>query len=515
MTGRTLWVDIDDLLYHLSHHNRPSGIQRVVYELSRALVTMAPDHVRFVRRGHGPCDFVTVDWTYIHALFDSVTGAAPTQAPPPAAPPPPRPGVPFAPPADNAALLPAILDTQLEVVKQLAVAPLNAVQHALRMIDVKRRANIEREALLAEVGEDAVVVEEGVRLADAARPGDAFFVPGSPWRHADYGRSVRWLRDELRMSFGLLMYDLVPIRCPEWCDRGIISTFSQWHRMILPLADRIFAISDATRRDVEAHAVEQRLLLNDAVQSIGMGSGFGQTPQQDAGRPKLSGKRWPSAQRSPHLPPEGSYVLFVSTIEARKNHALLFRVWRRLLEERPAEDVPTLVFAGRVGWLVADLMQQLENANWLDGKIRLISGPSDAELAELYQGCLFTAFPSIFEGWGLPVTESLSFGKPCVASSTTSIPEAGGPLGRYFDPEDIDDALRVIGEVLDDPAGLEQWRRQVVREFVPTPWETQARSVLKAYGVEFGATPHSTAKSQDMSSGKNSLRKTPMQKASP
>lgn len=102
----------------------------------------------------------------------------------------------------------------------------------------------------------------------------------------------------------------------------------------------------------------------------------------------------------------------------------------------PADAVPTLVFAGRVGWLVSDLMQQLENTQWLDGKIRFIQNPTDAELQRLYADCSFSVFPSFCEGWGLPVTESLAMGRPCVASNTTSIPEAGEsrPIFRSHQP---------------------------------------------------------------------------------
>ena len=68
----------------------------------------------------------------------------------------------------------------------------------------------------------------------------------------------------------------------------------------------------------------------------------------------------------------GSYVLIVSTIEARKNHLLAFRAWRRMVEEMPPEQVPTLVFAGRIGWLVQDLMQQIENCGHLGGKLVVV-----------------------------------------------------------------------------------------------------------------------------------------------
>jgi glycosyltransferase involved in cell wall biosynthesis len=134
-----------------------------------------------------------------------------------------------------------------------------------------------------------------------------------------------------------------------------------------------------------------------------------------------------------------------------------------------------------VGWLVADLMQQLENTAWLDGKIRLVQDPTDAELRALYSGCLFTLFPSLYEGWGLPVTESLAFGKPCIASNRTSLPEAGGRLARYFDPDDLHDAYRVIRAAIEDRHGLAAWEQRVVREFRPVSWEETAEAIMRRF----------------------------------
>ena len=182
------------------------------------------------------------------------------------------------------------------------------------------------------------------------------------------------------------------------------------------------------------------------------------------------------------MPPSRSYVLIVSTIEARKNHILLFRVWRRLLEEMPRDQIPTLVFAGRVGWLVNDLMQQLRNADYLDGKILLVEDPTDDELETLYAGCRFTLFPSLYEGWGLPVTESLSFGRPCIISRATSLPEAGGNLARYFDPENAGEAYDVIRNAIETPEQTEAWAEQVRREFKPVTWDESARGVLRTLG---------------------------------
>jgi glycosyltransferase involved in cell wall biosynthesis len=148
-----------------------------------------------------------------------------------------------------------------------------------------------------------------------------------------------------------------------------------------------------------------------------------------------------------------------------------------------AAEVPTLVFAGRVGWLVQDLMQQLENCRYLDGKVVIVPNPTDSDLVALYRGCRFTLFPSLYEGWGLPVTESLSFGKLCVASDRTSIPEAGGPFCLYIDPEDISGATETIRRACTDDALVAE-REAAIREgFRPVPWRRPAEVLAGHLGL--------------------------------
>jgi glycosyltransferase involved in cell wall biosynthesis len=263
-----------------------------------------------------------------------------------------------------------------------------------------------------------------------------------------------------------MIYDLVPLRHPEWCEHGLIRLFSAWFETVLPLADHVFAISRATAADVEAYARQHSLKLATPLLPIPLGTGF-----------TVVSKATVAASRQ--LPAPGTYALIVGTIEARKNHILAFRVWQRLLQELPAERVPALVFAGRIGWLVQDLMQQIANTDHLQGRLIVIQSPTDAELDTLYQGCLFTLCPSYFEGWGLPVTESLSYGKPCLIADRTSLPEAGGTLARCFDPDDLHDAYRAIRMVVEDRADLARWQKQVQRDFRPLPWSASVEALLR------------------------------------
>lgn len=461
MTDRaipTLWIDVDDILDYLTRHSRPSGIQRVAFEIAQALHQTAStaEGVRFVHRGNGPRNLVTVDWDRIATRFNLVSqsgqGIATTRAVT----------------VDQTSvttsgrlcagrkqILKAALETEVQAVLMLArLAGVIGTKAAASMRGLFHKGTAHS--------------REHELMGPIAQPGDIFLVLGSPWHYRDYAQTVRWVRDDLRMRFALLIHDIIPVRRPEWCDPGVADAFVRWHKQTLPLSDHIFTNSRATADDVVRWAKELAISLSSAVEPIPIGTGLQQ--------------HWDgsSLQQPTRTPARGTYALFVSTLEARKNHILLFRIWRRLLSELPRERVPTLVFAGRVGWLVADLMQQLENANWLDGKIVLIRDPSDAELIALYEGCQFTLFPSLYEGWGLPVTESLALGRPCISSNRASLPEAGGKLARYFDPENLDDAYRAVRAVIDDPENLAAWRSSVICDFRHVPWKCSAEAINNA-----------------------------------
>ena len=115
-------------------------------------------------------------------------------------------------------------------------------------------------------------------------------------------------------------------------------------------------------------------------------------------------------------------------------------------------------------------MADLAASGYLGGKIALMLDLSDAELRQVYRSCLFTIFPSLCEGWGLPIAESLAHGKFCVASNRTSIPEVGGDFVDYFDPLSDDDALAKIERLLFDPGYLAAREARLRAEYRPRTW---------------------------------------------
>jgi glycosyltransferase involved in cell wall biosynthesis len=474
-----VWIDVEDLFEYAKVNSRPSGIQRLAFEVYTALQNRygSSGRIHFVRHHPVQNTFVVVSWEVVESLFRQLIAFDQTPQST-------RMQTDFIPPHSRGRQavrrlvyrIPSRARTpliQFVVLQSQAAAAVVAFVRALwgYLPDIWRRFFSRR----TEPAQDGAFmasgpISDGDTLTRAARPGDVLMVLGSPWFHPDYGSLVERLRAKQGIRLVLLVYDIIPLRRPEWCDRGLVRIFRAWFHGVLPLCDSILAISRASAADLEAYAKERGLALPGPVQPIPIGTGFA------AGGSSQS-------QRSVSLDElgltAGSYALLVSTVEARKNHVLVFRVWRRMLEEMPPEQVPSLVFAGRIGWLVADLMQQLENTNFLDGKIIVVRDPSDQVLEILYHGCLFTVFPSLYEGWGLPVTESLAFGKPCIISDRASLPEAGGCLARYFNPESVEDAYRVIRGTIVDRQGLAAWQERVEREFRPRPWDETAQAIIR------------------------------------
>ncbi|AQS85589.1 MAG: glycosyltransferase family 1 protein [Acetobacter aceti] len=472
----TIRVDVEDLFQYAMANPRPSGIQRVVYEILSVLVVRAArrpqsPRILFVRRGRNDEPFAEVTWSEITALFSTLSGAHQTTE---------RHNVSrrtgqallhqtrFG-ESIRRALITKFQSMPEDIGKPLlasGIAQIRVFRLLRQFFKPSRPTQVSPHAPpVSEISEN--ITAECPEKTVISGQKDIFLILGAAWCDPLFSERLRHARERYDVQPVLLLHDLIPFRRPEWCDPSLVRHFQHWLRTTLPHCSRLLAVSRATARDVAHYVTDHELQLSAPVQVMPMGSGFRimQTEPEVA----------PAG-----LPAPGTYVLFVSTLEVRKNHAFLLRVWRRLLSDGNPADVPTLVFAGRVGWLVRDLMQQLDNSDWLNGKIRLIADPTDTELKHLYQGCLFTVFPSLFEGWGLPVSESLMMGVPCLASSATSVPEAGGRFTRYFDPENVSDAVESIRDILSDREKLLNWKHEIRTHFTATSWRDSADTLLDA-----------------------------------
>lgn len=133
--------------------------------------------------------------------------------------------------------------------------------------------------------------------------------------------------------------------------------------------------------------------------------------------------------------PDTPYFLCLGTIEPRKNHALLFEVWRDLVA-RQGENAPRLMIVGQTGPLTGATLDPLKSDPALARHVELRSGCTDAELAGLMSSAIALLMPSLAEGFGLPVVEALALGTPVVASDIAIFREVSQGAAQQIDPAD-------------------------------------------------------------------------------
>jgi glycosyltransferase involved in cell wall biosynthesis len=268
---------------------------------------------------------------------------------------------------------------------------------------------------------------------------------------------------EMDIKYIGYIHDLIFYRFPEMWSAKSKDKMRSWMEFLARSSSLILCSSTSTKRDAEEYF--SGLGIPWKIAPTGLASGL----VTEAGQPRPANNR-----KVPGQP----YVLCVSTLEVRKNHRLLFHVWKNLIEKFRKQSVHLLVIERKKGWLIDDFISELENCEYLDGAIQWLSDVDDTDLVALYQNCLFTVYPSLYEGWGLPIAESLSFGKYCVASNSSSLPEVGGTLIDYHKPFDVETAAELVARAIRDREFLPRREMQIRQNYRPCSWQECASAAV-------------------------------------
>jgi glycosyltransferase involved in cell wall biosynthesis len=270
------------------------------------------------------------------------------------------------------------------------------------------------------------------------------------------------------------LYDLGFLVDPSWTtEENRLGCLDGVLRAVIA-ADWIVAISEASRRDF---CMSFPAFPADRVRVIHPCSRFDGTDRRGTppnGMAALSGRFW----------------LNVGTIEPRKNQRRLAQAYADYLTAG-GEPMP-LVFAGGKGWLMEDFRQHLERLRIAD-RVLMLGYVSDDELIWLYRNCYANLYPSLFEGFGLPVLEGMQFGAPSVTSAASSIPEVAGNAAILLDPEDISAWTNAMLELARTPVSRDRLARMAVERAAAFDWTTSARALLALY-EEAVAAPKRPAK---------------------
>jgi glycosyltransferase involved in cell wall biosynthesis len=231
----------------------------------------------------------------------------------------------------------------------------------------------------------------------------------------------------------------------------------------LRAASAVIAISESTRRDMERHYPGSEHKTH--VIYGGVAARFRPAPADEM----------VAVREKYRLPPR--FILAVGTIEPRKNLVRLLEAYRGLLD-RGVEI--GLVIAGRKGWRYEDFFARLSDLHLIE-KVTLLGPFPDADLPALYSAADVFAFPSLYEGFGLPVLEAMACGTPVVASNTSSIPEVAGGAGLLVAPHDAQALAEALERVLSDVELRAAMRGKGFAQAQRFTWERTAQATLDLY----------------------------------
>lgn len=342
----------------------------------------------------------------------------------------------------------------LSIRREAAHAVLNAAREFRRAIRLWRNP-------LNRVSSVASSSTPKVRAVPFSR-GDVYVSLGLDW---DQKNQTYIAESKNRHGFKTLTwcYDVIPAKYPHLCVGDVSAKFAKYFADMAWHANEILCISECSRKDLLA-LLDQLGAPTPETSVIRLGSDLAKADGEEATAhtKEAAGER---------------FILFVSTIERRKNHETLYRAYTQLIE-RGEKKLPRLVFVGMPGWGVGDFLADLNFDPRIHGLVKVLTNVSDTDLMWLYEHALFTVFPSLYEGWGLAVAESLANGKFCLASNAGSLPEVGGDLIEYIDPWDVPQWAERLKWYLDHPEELRKREGRIEAEYAAPTWENTARTVF-------------------------------------
>jgi glycosyltransferase involved in cell wall biosynthesis len=278
---------------------------------------------------------------------------------------------------------------------------------------------------------------------------------GLDWDDSNY-QLMFWLKKKINFEFVGAFYDGIPIVYPHLVRSLSFSQKYFWHfYYLIHLSDKIFCISDYSKSQLKEICESHSLQKKPVLQTIHLGDSVSRKEIGEA------------ISKRKH---KQNYILYVSTIEARKNHKLLLDIWNELLSDKYF-DVPDLIFVGMMGWGIDELKQDyLENVK-LQKSIHFYDDVDDMELEFMYRNALFTVFPSFAEGWGLGAVESMLYGKPCIISNNPALIEATQGLMPALPSDNIEAWATMIKELITDPRKIEKLEEIIKDKFKSRSWE--------------------------------------------
>lgn len=328
--------------------------------------------------------------------------------------------------------------------------------------------------------------EAPIRLLnqDSTRPydnidfqsGSLLLILGGAWiTNSNYNNDVRATALTCKLNLCYFIHDIIQAKFAHWFPHGIGKQFTDNCKKVIKEADFLLVNSQCTANDVLEFSNIHNLPC-PPIEKVRFGDNI-QNPYE---------LKDPELEPILNLIKSDPFILCVSALDIRKNHALLHNIWRKMIQEYGKVKTPHLICVGSKGWNIDTFLDSLTHDELVNNHIHIFHNIEDEILDWLYRRCIFTVYPSLYEGWGLPVAESLAYGKVCIAANAGSIPEICPEYTDLIDPLDFIGWYKTITQYIFVKECLK--RREVqIKEYKIYSWETSSKNLFSILNKKYCA----------------------------
>jgi glycosyltransferase involved in cell wall biosynthesis len=355
----------------------------------------------------------------------------------------------------------------------------------LPAVEASRAGKVDRLAYTAFLHDPAFISPPGLAVRQS------IWDTRSPWRRILWEQTrLSALSSELDLLHGLAYAAPLAARCPTVITVHDLSflrfpdAFRPFNRSYLTLAtkastrraERVIAVSESTRQDVISYCgvPAQRVI----VIPNGVTEEFSPAPEAEV-RSHVGRLGLPDR-----------FILYLGTLEPRKNLVRLLEAYAMLRRMRggageAANETPPLVLAGGKGWYYEEILERVRTLD-LERFVHFPGFVPQADLPWYYRATALFIYPSLFEGFGLPVLEAMACAAPVITTTASSLPEVAGDAAVLIEPEDISGMAAAMNHCLDDPDLVAEMRAAGIRRAASFSWDRTATATAELYRSALG-----------------------------
>lgn len=263
------------------------------------------------------------------------------------------------------------------------------------------------------------------------------------------------------------VHDLSFVRYPQFAESKNLAYLNRWIPDSLERASRILVVSEFTKKElIDIYGIEENKIV---VAYNGVRSDYKPTQDED---------RLHQLRQKYKLPK--AFALAVGTLEPRKNYTLLIKAYEYL--KKAHRSLPPLIFVGPPGWNKEyDRLKEMVVSKQLQDSIHFLFYVDEEDMIPFYSAARVLLFPSVYEGFGLPVLEAMACGTPVICSNAASLPEVSGNAALTLRPDNPEEWGDTLISFWNDEAKQQEMRELGLVQSKKFTWEETAKKTLEAY----------------------------------